>query len=135
MENLTYSIITVIAWGLWAFLPKIATKYISPPSALIYEVMAGMLMAVIALRKLRPEMSVTKIGSIYSLINGVIGYVGVLFYIYAISGQDAIVVAPLSATFPIMTLTLGIIFLKERFSLVNYVGIFLAMCAIYLVLS
>jgi transporter family protein len=135
MKNLTYSIITVTVWGLWAFLPKIATRYISPPSALIYEVIAGILMAVIALRKLRPEISITKRGSIYSFINGVIGYVGVLFYMYAISGHDAIVVAPLSATFPIITLTLGIIFLKERFSPVNYVGIFLAMFAIYLVLS
>ncbi len=135
MKNLTYSIITVIVWGLWAFLPKIATRYISPPSAMIYELMAGILMIIIVLRTLRPEIFVKRRGSIYAFVNGIIGCAGVLFYIYAISSQDAIIVAPLSATYPILTLVLGIIFLKERFSPVNYFGIFLAFFAIYLVLS
>lgn len=135
MKNLTYSILTVTAWGLWSFLPKIATKYISPPSAMIYEVMAGSLMAIVVLKRAKPEISIKKKGSMYAFINGIIGYVGVLFYIYAISKQDAILVAPLSATFPIITLILGIIFLKEKFSAVNYFGIFLALIAIYLILS
>ena len=102
---------------------------------MIYEVMAGSLMAIIVLKRVKPEISIKQKGSIYAFINGIIGYVGVLFYIYAISIQDAILVAPLSATFPIVTLTLGIIFLKEKFSVVNYSGIFLALIAIYLVLS
>jgi transporter family protein len=135
IKNLTYSIVTVTVWGLWAFLPKIATRYISPPSAMIYEVMAGILMAIIVLRTLRPEISIKRKGSVYALINGIIGYVGVLFYLYAISSQEAILVAPLSATFPIITIVLGIIFLKERFSVVNYFGIFLAIFAIFLVLT
>jgi len=135
MKNLTYPMLTVVVWGLWAFLPKIATRYISPPSAMIYEVMAGVLMAIVVWRTVKPEITIRQKGSIYAFINGIIGYVGVLFYLYAISGQDAILVAPLSATFPIMTLTLGTIFLKERFSAVNYSGVLLALVAIYLVLS
>lgn len=135
MKNLTYAILTVTAWGLWSFLPKIATAYISPPSAMIYEVMAGSLMAIVVLKGVKPKISIKQKGAMVAFINGIIGYVGVLFYIYAISRQDAILVAPLSATFPIMTLILGIIFLKERFSVLNYCGILLALIAVYLVLS
>jgi transporter family protein len=135
VKNIAYPLIAVTTWGLWAFLPKIATRYISPASAMIYEVLAGILMAVIVLRVSKPEISVKQRGSIYAFINGVIGYVGVLFYIYAISGQDAILIAPLSGTFPVVTLVLGAVFLKERFSIPNYVGILLAFGAVYLILS
>ncbi len=36
-------------WGLWSFIPKITTKYIDPKSAVIYEVMGGIIIAVIVL--------------------------------------------------------------------------------------
>lgn len=31
-------LITLVCFGLWAFLPKVSVKYIDPQSALIYEV-------------------------------------------------------------------------------------------------
>ncbi len=102
---------------------------------MIYEVMAGSLMAIVVLKRAKPEISIKQKGSMLAFINGIIGYIGVLLYIYAISKQDAILVAPLSATFPIITLLLGIMFLKEKFSTVNYLGVFLALVAIYLVFS
>jgi transporter family protein len=135
MKNLNYALIIVFAWGLWAFLPKIAVRYISPPSALIYEVMIGAVIAIFLWRRVKPEITIRHKGSIYAFINGVIGYGGVLFYIFAISKQDAILVAPLSATYPIVTLFLGAIFLKERLSRLNYIGILLALVAIYLILA
>lgn len=132
---MAFSVMTISLWGLWAFLPKIATRYISPPSAMIYEVMAGALMAVIIWKRVGPGITLKQRASVYAFGNGIIGYAGVLFYLYAISKQDTILVAPLSASFPIMTLVLGVIFLKERFSVANYAGILMAFVAIYLVLS
>jgi len=28
-----------VLWGLWSFIPKITTKYISPKSAIVFEVL------------------------------------------------------------------------------------------------
>ena len=40
---------TFICWGLWSFIPKITTKYIDPKSAIVYEVIGGMLLSLIIL--------------------------------------------------------------------------------------
>jgi len=135
MKNIDYALITVVAWGLWAFLPKIATRYISPSSALIYEIVAGIAMGIVLLRTLKTRLPIKERGSIYAFVNGIVAYIGVLLYLLAISRQDAIIVAPLSATYPITTLILGSVLLREKYRKLNYVGIFLALFAIYLILT
>ncbi len=38
------TVATFICWGLWSFIPKITTKYIDPKSAIIYEVVGGIVL-------------------------------------------------------------------------------------------
>jgi transporter family protein len=135
MRNLRYLLIAVTAWGFWAFLPKIATRYISPPSAMVYEVVAGVILGVWVLYRLKPDLAIRKKGSLYAFLNGIFCYGGVLCYLHAISEQNAIIVAPLSATYPIVTLMLGAVFFRERFRRLNYLGIALALFAIFLLLT
>ncbi len=40
---------TFICWGLWSFIPKITTKYIDPRSAIVYEVIGGIVLSLIVL--------------------------------------------------------------------------------------
>lgn len=44
---------TFVLWGLWSFIPKIITKYISPKSAIIFEVIGGMIIGIIVLVSLK----------------------------------------------------------------------------------
>ncbi|MBW2057884.1 MAG: DMT family transporter [Deltaproteobacteria bacterium] len=135
MKNLGYALITVVAWGLWAFLPKIATEYISPSSIMVYEVIAGLAVGLVLMYRLGGRLPIKGRGPAWAFVNGIIGYVGILLYLLAISKQDAIVVAPLSATYPITTLILGSVLLREKFRKLNYAGVFLALVAIYLILT
>ena len=40
---------TFICWGLWSFIPKITTKYIDPRSAIIFEVIGGIVLSLVVL--------------------------------------------------------------------------------------
>jgi len=35
------ALIALILWGFWGFLPKVATRYIDPSSALVYQAIGG----------------------------------------------------------------------------------------------
>ena len=50
MSNwLIYSLLAFMIYGLWAFFPKLAVKYISPGSALVYEVAGALLVGFVVL--------------------------------------------------------------------------------------
>ena len=46
-------------WGIWSFIPKIITQYISPKSAILFEVLGGVIIALIVLVSLNFVLSIT----------------------------------------------------------------------------
>lgn len=68
-----WSCLALVAWGLWGFLPKLATRYMAPPSIILYEVLAGMSVGLLCLylTGFRPELSAR--GILYSSLTGVAG--------------------------------------------------------------
>ena len=53
---LLYSLLALVAWGFWAFLPKVALAWLDPKSVFIYEVIGGALAGLISYFILRPEL-------------------------------------------------------------------------------
>ncbi len=52
--------VTLICWGLWGFIPKITTRYISPMSAMIYETIGALIVGgiVLVLVDSRPDVHI-----------------------------------------------------------------------------
>ena len=61
------------------------------------------------------------------------GYLGLLCFMYAIREGKICIVAPLTALYPVVTLVLAMIFLKERINLVQLAGIILALVSVVLI--
>ena len=54
------SILTLVFWGVWGFIPKLTTKYINPLSAVIFEALGVMIVGIVVLFVVgfRPEIQV-----------------------------------------------------------------------------
>ena len=72
-------------------------------------------------------------GLFWAFLTGILGGLGNLAFFQAlVKGGKASVVAPVTALFPMVTVLLALIFLKERLGRVQWVGLALAFVAIYL---
>ena len=78
-------------WGLWSFIPKITTKYISPKSAILFEVLGGMLIAIIVLFSLKFKPDIHPKGVLLAITTGILGFAGALCFLYAASRGPIII--------------------------------------------
>ena len=72
-------------------------------------------------------------GVFWAFLTGILGGVGNIFFFQAmVKGGNASIVAPVTALFPMITVLLALMFLKERLGRVQWIGLILAFAAIYL---
>ncbi len=129
-----YSALTLLAWGLWAFLPKLALSSIDPQTAFMFEVFGGVITGLFVFIILRPQLVGAEIrGVVPALLTGVAGYLGILCFMYALREGRIGIVAPVTALYPVVTLVLAMIFLRERINLVQLAGIILALVSVVLI--
>ncbi len=129
-----YSALAIMIWGLWAFFPKMAIRCLDPKTAFMFEVLGGAITGLFAFLILRPQLGGAEIrGVIPALLTGVMGYLGLLCFMYAIREGKMCIVAPLTALYPVVTLVLAMIFLRERINIVQLAGIILALVSVVLI--
>ncbi|MDH5327575.1 MAG: DMT family transporter [Gammaproteobacteria bacterium] len=127
--------IAFTAWGLWAFLPKLAVTYMSPKSIMVYEILGAIIVGMVILWSMDFRVETHPKGIILAIITGALGFAGSLAFVYALARGPVSVVSMFSALYPILTVTLAYLFLNEMISLKQAVGIALALVAIYLLSS
>ena len=129
---LTTAIIAFILYGLWGFFPKLAVTYISPGSAVVYEVAGVMLVGLLALTVVgfRPE--VHPKGILYAVLTGVTGMLGTLFFFYSVKTGKVSVVVSLTALYPLITILLATLFLREALSARQLLAMILALVSLVL---
>ncbi len=123
----------LVFWGLWGFIPKITTQYISPQSAIIYEVGGGMVVAAIALFvfKVEPEFHLQGMG--LAIATGTLGFSGAFCFLVAVSRGPVTLVSTVSALYPLVSITLAVTLLHESVSIKQGIGIALALVSIALI--
>ena len=126
------SLSTIILWGFWGFLPKLTTRYISPNSALVYQVVGVVIVGIFALILVQFKPETNPRGILLGIITGIAAYSGVLAFLYAISKYKASVVIPMTALYPLVAIILSYFFLHESITVKQCIGIFLAIVAIVL---
>lgn len=127
--------VTLVCWGVWGFVPKLTTRYISPMSAIIYEVIGAVLVGSVVLTMVgfRPDVHPRGIG--LAITTGVVGLTGALGFLFAAKTGKIAVVAMFTSMSPLITIILGWLVLKEPVTLREGLGIISAFTAIYLFTS
>jgi transporter family protein len=124
---------TIIFWGLFGFIPKITTRYISPTSAIVYGAFAGIPVALIILAIMRFQLDTEPRGVILAGITGVLGMLGALGYLVAVSRGPVSLISPITALYPAFTILLAMVFLGETLVLRQWVGVGMALAAVLLI--
>lgn len=129
------SVLALLFWGVWAYLPKLTTRYIDPKSAMIFEVLGAMLVALIVLMSMdfKPDLNPKGVG--LAVLTGVFGVCGALAYLYAVSKGPVSLVSIATAMYPIITVFLAWGLLKETLGLKQLAGVVLGLFALWLIAS
>ncbi len=125
--------IAFVCWGIWAFLPKITTRYIDPKSAIVYEAIGGLLVALVVLAMLGLKPAVDGRGIALAVVTGILGVLGALAYLYAVVKGPVTLISAVTALYPILAIMLAYLFLNEAISVKQGVGIVLGLVAIVLI--
>ena len=120
-------------WGVWGIFPKLATNYLSPTSVMVYEGIGHMavVIGVLAYLGFRPEVQAK--GITFAILAGVVGTLGSLLFLFALSrGGKAGVVVPLTALYPLVTIALALLILREPITWKQGFGLVFALVALIL---
>jgi transporter family protein len=128
-----YSILCVLCWGAWALLSKLGSREI-PPQTMQFLFTVGALPVGIALlmaRRFELEKSVKGIS--YAVLNGILAGIGglTLFAAYHTNGSTSVITAA-TALYPMITVVLAVLILRERLTTVQILGLAFAGAAFVL---
>ncbi len=132
---LLYSLLALFIYGLWGFFPKLAVTYIRPLSALVYEILGAIAVGIIALIITGFRLDYHPKGIIYAFLTGFCGMLGTLFFLAAAKQGRISIVVSMTALYPLITIILAAIFLKEPLTIKQIAGMALALAAILLMSS
>src|SRR5690242_19065262 len=110
---LPWCLAALISWGCWGLFPKLATNYISPRSAFMYEALGAAVAAAVAgvLMGSRPEINAK--GMLFGMLTGIAALTGAWFYVNAAARGRVSVVVTLTALYPSITILLAFVVLRE----------------------
>jgi uncharacterized membrane protein len=127
----SYALTTTILWGVWGALTEIPEKA-GFPATLGYSIWALTMIpcALVAMRLNQWKIEYDKKSVLYGLLIGFFGSGGTVILFQALRNGPAYLIFPIISLSPVITIILSILFLKEKASLKNWIGIILALIAI-----
>ncbi len=127
---LTYALLCIIAWGTWGFVTKLGADKIAPGPLQILATVGTFPLALLAFLQLRMRLEKDALGITYGILNGVLSTVGLLAFYVAASKGKVSVVGPVTSLFPLLTVVLAFIFLRERLNRTQILGVLFSLVAI-----
>jgi transporter family protein len=131
---LFYSLLTVVLWGVWGLVSKIASDRIDADSNQVYFTLGLLPVAIASFGSLAAQGSgERKAGIRWAFLTGILAGAGNMAFFHALAiGGRASIVIPATALFPLVTVILATTFLRERMGTAQKIGLVLALVAIYL---
>ena len=129
---LVYALIVLLLWGFYGFFPKLSVAHMGPKSALLFQTVGAIIVSLIVfIFALKFKAETNPKGMLFSILTGTAGTIGALFFLAALSaGGKTSVVVTLTALYPLVTIVLSVFLLNETITLVQVIGMFLALVAI-----
>ncbi|MDR3491636.1 MAG: GRP family sugar transporter [Gammaproteobacteria bacterium] len=132
MNWVSAAFVSLFSFGVWGLLTKLAVLHIDARSALIYQTLGVVIIAIITLGLINFKPASDVKGISYGILTGLAYGIGCLFYFMAASKGKIITVVTLTALYPLVTIILAYLFLQETVSMKQCLGIGLAFVAILL---
>src|ERR1700733_2869760 len=132
---LAASLLSLLSFGLWGLFTKLAIVHIDSKSALIFQTIGVLFIGLITLSFMSFKPATDPKGIGFGLLTGIAYGIGCLFYFIAAGKGKITTVVTLTALYPLVTILLAYLLLKEVVNLQQGIGIALAFIAIILMSS
>jgi uncharacterized membrane protein len=126
------SLVALLLYGAWGYWGSRASDFINPLSITFYSSIGVLLSGIIALVLLDFKPDFCAKGSTYGLLNGLASGVACIFFIMALRKGPTMPVVLVTSMYPMITLMLCMIFLKQGLTLKQGVGMIFAIVALIL---
>jgi len=126
---LFYSLMTLLCWGLWGVFSKLASGYSRPRQTLIFQAVGVIAFALVVLLLEQFQIQRTAPGFWWSFAAGFVNFIGFLFFFAAIQKGKVSTVISLSSLYPVVTIAIGILLLREKITSREGLGIAFALAA------
>lgn len=126
------SLAALILYGVWGYWGTRASDFINPLSITFYSSLGVLISGVIALILLgfKPELSIK--GGAYGLLNGLASGIACIFFIFALRNGPTMPVVLVTSMYPMITLILCMVFLKQELSIKQGIGMVFALASLIL---
>jgi len=131
--SLTYAFISLFFYGLWAFLPKMATKHLNTKSIIVYQIIGVVIFSCLIIYINKGKISFNVKGFWFAFGTGATGIIGTFFLLKALAKAKASIIVTITSLYPIIVILLAFIFLKETVTLRQGIGMGLALVAVSLI--
>jgi transporter family protein len=126
---LIYALLTVMCWGLWGLFSKLASNYTRPRQTLIFQAVGVIGFALVVLLLEKFQIQRTAAGFWWSAAAGFVNFIGFLFFFAAVQKGKVSTVISLSSLYPVVTIALSIVLLREKITPREGLGIGCALLA------
>ncbi|WP_435345008.1 EamA family transporter [Haloarchaeobius sp. HRN-SO-5] len=129
---ISWALLAMVAWGLWAVLADAATRSVSPTVAMIVSYLVGTALAGAYVLTRTDPVTYTRDGLLFAVSAGVFsGIAAVAFYAGLERGQTG-VVTTVSALYFVVAAVLGVVLFEEPVTLQRVGGVGFAVAAVVL---
>lgn len=126
------ALFALFSFGVWGLFTKLAIVYIDSKSALVFQTIGVAIVGLIILGLIDFKPALHVKGLSFGILTGVAYAVGCLFYFIAADKGKIITVVTLTALYPLVTILLSYLLLREGINIKQWLGIGFALVAIYL---
>lgn len=132
---LIYALCCTLLYGFWGFFSKVATKYIDYNTAFVYEavgVLFTTLFIILKTHNFNFSWQGDLRGIVPALLVGFCGTVASLLFFITIAKGPVTSVVSITSLYPIVTVLLSLIFLREAVTFFQAIALVLAVLAVIL---
>lgn len=133
MSWLVLAIITLLCWGVWGLLMKLASNHLMWYQIFVITTITSAITAILLYIIYKPALPISSPGLLYALMAGILGSISLITFFIALSLERASLIIPLTALYPAITVILAMIVLKEQLTLYQLVGVTMAIIAVLLI--
>lgn len=129
-----WTFLAVACWGVWAVIPKFIGESLSAVQQQALSTLGALpVILELARREWRAGQKSAWTGLLIAFLAGIFTNFGNITY-FGLMNSDAnvLTVLPLTALYPVVTIVLGLLFLRERLNPFQKIGVILSFVAIYL---
>jgi transporter family protein len=128
-SGLFFAMLAFFFWGFWGFFSKLATRHVSPASALFYYAATLTILSALIVLFWQGKFEGNPKGLMFSALVGCSAALGTLFFFISLTKTQTAVAVTVTALYPIVTMLLAVLFLGESITLKQGAGIFFALLA------